>query len=98
MEDKVHEKHAIEHSRKEKLSDWVHVMKYVELALAIFTKKEQEKSYNRCKKKHIIKVQLIENEDNKKIIHCQVELEGRNADLTIFKSDRQNGNCFENSS
>ena len=61
-------------------------------------KKEQEKSYNRCKKKHIIKVQLIENEDNKKIIHCQVELEGRNADLTIFKSDRQNGNCFENSS
>ena len=49
-------------------------------------------------KKHIIKVQLIENEDNKKIIHCQVELEGRNADLTIFKSDRRSGNCFENSS
>lgn len=30
-------------------------------------------------------MQLIENENNTKIIHCQVELEGRKADLTIFK-------------
>ena len=30
-------------------------------------------------------MQLIENENNRKIIHCQVELEGRKADLTIFK-------------
>jgi hypothetical protein len=36
-------------------------------------------------KKHIIKNQLIVNEDTKKIEHCQVELEGRRADLKIFQ-------------
>jgi len=30
-------------------------------------------------------VQLIENEDDRKIIHFQVELESRKVDLTIFK-------------
>lgn len=36
-------------------------------------------------KKHIIKSQLIINQKDSTIIHCQVELEGRNSDLKIFK-------------
>jgi hypothetical protein len=36
-------------------------------------------------KKHIVKTQLIINEENKSIKHCCTELEGRKSDLKIFK-------------
>lgn len=36
-------------------------------------------------KKHIVKVQLIVNQKDNSIKHCQVELEGRKSDLRIFK-------------
>jgi hypothetical protein len=36
-------------------------------------------------KKHIVKSQLITNQKDNKILHCQVELEGRKSDLKVFK-------------
>lgn len=36
-------------------------------------------------KKHIIKIQLIGNEKNNKIEHCQIELEGRKSDIKILQ-------------
>ena len=45
LKDEAHQGHVTEHSRKAKLSVWVHVMEHVQLALVIFTKKRREKMF-----------------------------------------------------